>query len=128
MAKTDQYSPLPPWGRTDLCGAIRAADVGREVALWGWVQTRRDHGGLIFIDLRDRAGIVQLVMNGDSGEEIVDWLDRTDPAITAQFRGATPEQVTPLFASDPILSQATALPQWGKVLGEMLAYSPYKPQ
>ncbi len=63
MAKTEQYSPLPPWQRTDLCGAIRASDVGREVALWGWVQTRRDHGGLIFIDLRDRAGIVQLVMN-----------------------------------------------------------------
>src|SRR5260370_2870571 len=63
MAKTEQYSPLPPWTRTDLCGAIRASDVGREVALWGWVQTRRDHGGLIFIDLRDRAGIVQLVMN-----------------------------------------------------------------
>jgi len=63
MAKTEQYSPLPPWQRTDLCGTIRASDVGREVALWGWVQTRRDHGGLIFIDLRDRAGIVQLVMN-----------------------------------------------------------------
>src|ERR1700719_337797 len=63
MAKTEQYSPLPPWQRTDLCGTIRGGDVGREVALWGWVQTRRDHGGLIFIDLRDRAGLVQLVMN-----------------------------------------------------------------
>src|SRR6266852_6752612 len=63
MAKSEQYSPLPPWQRTDLCGTIRGGDVGREVALWGWVQTRRDHGGLIFIDLRDRAGIVQLVMN-----------------------------------------------------------------
>ncbi len=63
MAKTEQYSPLPPWPRTDYCGAIRASDVGREVALWGWVQTRRDHGGLIFIDLRDRDGIVQLVLN-----------------------------------------------------------------
>jgi len=63
MPKTDQYSPLPPWPRTDYCGAIRSSDVGREVALWGWVQTRRDHGGLIFIDLRDRDGIVQLVLN-----------------------------------------------------------------
>src|SRR5208282_3388804 len=63
MPKTEQYSPLPPWPRTDHCGAIRATDVGREVALWGWVQTRRDHGGLIFIDLRDRDGIVQLVFN-----------------------------------------------------------------
>src|ERR1700684_4601967 len=63
MSKTEQYSPLPPWQRTDYCGAIRATDVGREVALWGWVQTRRDHGGLIFIDLRDCDGIVQLVLN-----------------------------------------------------------------
>jgi aspartyl-tRNA synthetase len=63
MPKTEQYSPLPPWPRTDYCGALRSADVSREVALWGWVQTRRDHGGLIFIDLRDRDGIVQLVLN-----------------------------------------------------------------
>src|SRR5258708_24906291 len=63
MAKSEQYSPLPPWQRTDFCGTVRAGDVGREVALWGWVQTRRDHGGLIFIDLRHRAGIGQLVMN-----------------------------------------------------------------
>jgi aspartyl-tRNA synthetase len=63
MGKTEQYSPLPPWPRTDYCGALRATDVSREVALWGWVQTRRDHGGLIFIDLRDRDGIVQLVLN-----------------------------------------------------------------
>jgi aspartyl-tRNA synthetase len=45
------------------CGAIRATDVGRELDLYGWVARRRDHGGLIFIDLRDRWGAVQVVFN-----------------------------------------------------------------
>ena len=49
--------------RTDGCGTLRAADIGRTVVLMGWTQTNRDHGGLIFIDLRDRAGVVQCVLN-----------------------------------------------------------------
>ncbi|MBV9359047.1 MAG: aspartate--tRNA ligase, partial [Chloroflexi bacterium] len=49
--------------RSMLCGEVRAADVGRQVVLQGWVHRVRDHGGLIFVDLRDRAGIVQVVVN-----------------------------------------------------------------
>ncbi|MDB5682311.1 MAG: aspartyl-tRNA synthetase, partial [Sphingomonas bacterium] len=52
--------------RTHNCAQLRAADVGTSVRLSGWVHRKRDHGGLMFIDLRDHYGLTQIVCDGDS--------------------------------------------------------------
>jgi aspartyl-tRNA synthetase len=62
------YSSATPY-RDVTCGELRANDAGREVRLAGWVHRRRDHGGLIFIDLRDRYGLTQVVVNGVEAPE-----------------------------------------------------------
>ena len=52
--------------RTDRAGDLRAGDIGRDVVVCGWVDSRRDHGGVVFLDVRDAAGIVQVVVDPDS--------------------------------------------------------------
>jgi len=61
--------------RTHTCGALRAADTGKQVRLSGWIHRKRDHGGLIFIDLRDNYGLTQLVLHpGSPGFSTVEHL------------------------------------------------------
>jgi len=68
--------------RTHMCGALRAADEGKNAVLMGWVHRRRDHGGVIFVDLRDRDGITQVVFHED-----------VDPAVHNRAELVRPEYV-----------------------------------
>jgi len=55
--------------RTHTCGELRAGDAGKDIVLMGWVNRRRDHGNLIFLDLRDRSGVAQIVLDKDLAPE-----------------------------------------------------------
>jgi aspartyl-tRNA synthetase len=60
---TISIEPLGDWQRSHLGGTLRPEHIGQEVTLFGWIHARRDHGGVLFIDLRDRSGLVQVVCN-----------------------------------------------------------------
>jgi aspartyl-tRNA synthetase len=63
MAERVFNDPLGDWKRSCYCGEVRPDRVDKELILAGWVHSRRDHGGVIFVDLRDRSGICQVVFN-----------------------------------------------------------------
>ena len=62
--------PIGDWRRTHSCNQLTAKDIDTDVCLMGWVQFRRDHGGLIFIDLRDRDGLTQVVFSPDDDNDV----------------------------------------------------------
>jgi aspartyl-tRNA synthetase len=89
-------SPVGHRYRTAWAGEPRASDVGRELRVAGWVHRRRDHGGLIFVDLRDRSGLLQLVFRPDEHPEAHEAAHRlrSEDVITAQGRLVAREEGT----------------------------------
>lgn len=73
--------------RTNTCGSLHADNVGEEVVLAGWVAKRRDHGGLIFCDLRDRSGIVQAVFDPDASGKAFVTAERMRPEWVMKLSG-----------------------------------------
>ena len=107
--------------RSHTCGALRAADIGATARLSGWVHRVRDHGGVLFIDLRDHYGLTQVVADPDSAAfktaEAVrsEWVIRVDGLVRARPEGtANPELPTgeiEVYASEiEVLSEAKELP------------------
>ncbi|HMK73168.1 MAG TPA: aspartate--tRNA ligase, partial [Myxococcaceae bacterium] len=98
--------------RTHGCGELTSADIGKEVVLFGWVQNRRDHGGAVFVDLRDRQGLTQVVFEPDIDPEAhtlagalrLEWCIGVQGKVAS--RGAN---VNPKMKTGEIEVRATAL-------------------
>ena len=99
--------------RTHLCGDLRAAHAGQQVVLMGWVNRRRDHGNLIFLDLRDRSGIAQIVLDKEltpdghlKGEQV-----RPEYVVAAvgKVRLRSPDAINPKMPTGEIEIEATQL-------------------
>ena len=98
------------WRRTDTCGSLRDTDANRSVVLTGWLHRRRDHGGLIFIDLRDRYGLTQVVCNPE-----------TSPQAHQVVADARPEYVLAVEGTVALRPEGTANPNLATGAIEVLA-------
>jgi len=63
----EELALLGDWSRSDWCGELRPDAIDRDVTIMGWVHGRRDHGGVVFLDVRDRTGLVQVVLDPERG-------------------------------------------------------------
>ena len=82
-----RVEPMGAWKRTHGCGALRAADAGQTVTLMGWAFRRRDHGGLVFVDLRDREGLTQCVFDPKEASEAHDKVEGVRAEFVLAVRG-----------------------------------------
>ncbi len=99
--------------RTHTCGELRAADAGIEARLSGWVHRRRDHGHLIFLDLRDRHGLTQVVIDVDAGQAAHDAATALRPefvvSVTGIVAGRLPGTENSRLATGAIELRATSV-------------------
>ncbi len=99
--------------RTNLCGTLRAADAGKQVVLMGWVNRRRDHGNLIFLDLRDRSGIAQIVLDKELTPEGHAKGEQIRPeyvvAVAGKVRLRAADAINPKMPTGEIEIEATEL-------------------
>ncbi len=99
--------------RTNYCGQVTKENLGQKVTLNGWVQKRRDLGGMIFIDLRDTTGIVQVVFNADEGKDLLEVAETLRSEFVLEIEGTVVERlegaINPNMATGDIEIEATGL-------------------
>lgn len=99
--------------RTHMCAELRSQDIGKEITVMGWVQSRRNLGGLIFINLRDRSGIVQVVFNFNENKELFEKAENLKSeyviGVKGEVIGRTPENINPRMATGEIEIKAKEL-------------------
>lgn len=99
--------------RTHMCGELTIEDIDKSVVVMGWVQRRRDHGGLVFIDLRDRTGIVQVVFNNEVSSEAFEKVQIVRSEYVLAIEGKVvkraPENVNPKISTGEIEIYANTL-------------------
>lgn len=102
--------------RTHNCGELRKNDTGKKVRLSGWVHSVRDHGGIIFIDLRDHFGLTQVVINPkrDFYKALEHWRVETVICFTGEVTERTPETINPKLSTGEIELVAEEM----EILGE----------
>jgi len=113
MAERVFNDQLGDWKRSCYCGAPRAESVGAEMTLVGWVHSRRDHGGVIFVDLRDRTGICQVVFRPEvdpAGHEKAKQIRSEDViAVRGALAKRSPETINPDVATGEVELVCTEL-------------------
>ena len=111
---THTLEGLGNWRRSHTCGDLRKGHVGHQATLMGWVHRTRDHGGVLFIDLRDRYGTTQIVVHPDTGgAELLERASRLGNEFVIAIRGPVtarpPESVNPSLATGEIEVDVRAL-------------------
>ncbi|MBU3914137.1 aspartate--tRNA ligase [bacterium] len=101
-----ELEQLGNWQRTTMCGDLRSDDIGKEQILMGWINNRRDHGGVIFCDLRDYTGISQIVFATQHSKEAFEKADRIRSEFVLAVRGEItkrdPETINPKMVTGEI--------------------------
>ena len=101
--------------RTHDCNSLRKIDIGKQVTLAGWVNVSRDHGGVIFIDLRDREGLTQVVFRPEENAEVAKEAHRLHSEDVIQVTGKVrpTDSRQPFGYRDPFNGLQRCTSRWG---------------